>query len=330
MKRLLASVIAVLLAGCGARNPTGKIPVRIAVGGQAQLIYLAATLAEDLGSYDAEGLAVTLQDFPGGQKSLESLLGGSTDVVCGFYDHTIQMAAKGQPLRAFVSILRYPGLVAVAAPGITKIEDLKGKMVGVSAAGSSTQMFLNYLLVTHGIKPDDVSVASIGMAATAVGAMTHGKVNAAIMTDPALEIVRQQLPKVAILADTRTAEGVRRIYGVDTYPSLVLYSTSPWMERNHETASRLARAMNRTLDWMRSHTPADIRNQMGAQFRSADAATDVESLRYLQGMLSPDGRMTPESAAAVRKVLSISLEDVRNANIDLSKTYTNEFALPIK
>ena len=43
-------------------------------------------------------------------------------------------------------MLRYPGLVAVAAPGITRIEDLKGKTVGVSAPGSSTQMFLNYLL----------------------------------------------------------------------------------------------------------------------------------------------------------------------------------------
>jgi hypothetical protein len=40
--------------------------------------------------------------------------------------------------------------------------------------------------------------------------------------------------------------------------------------------------------------------------------------------------MTPESAAAVRKVLSVSLEDVRTANIDLDKTYTNEFLAPIK
>ncbi|HML18334.1 MAG TPA: ABC transporter substrate-binding protein [Bryobacteraceae bacterium] len=334
MKRLFVNALvwfhAFWLAGCAARNSTGKIPLRIAVGGQAQLIYLAATLAQDLGMYDAEGLSVTLQDFPGGQKSLEALLGGSADVVCGFYDHTIEMAAKGQSLRAFVFILRYPGMVAVAGPGIAKIEDLRGKIVGVSAAGSSTQMFLNYLLVTHGLRPDDVSAASIGMAATAVGAMTHGKVDAAIMTDPALEIVMKQLPKLVILADTRTAEGVRQTYGVDLYPSVVLYSTPQWIERNHDAASRLARAMNRTLDWMRSHKPEEIRDRMGAQFRSDDVATDLAGLRYLQAMLSPDGRMTPESAAAVRKVLSISLEDVRNANIDLDRTYTNEFSPPLR
>lgn len=324
-----AILLLAVLAGC-AHPATGKISVRIAVGGQAQLIYLAATLAQDLGNYDAEGLAVTLQDFPGGQKSLEALLGGSTDVVCGFYDHTIQMAAKGRQLRAFTSILRYPGLAAIASPGIAKVEDLKGKIVGVSAAGSSTQMFLNYLLVTHGIKPEDVSVASIGMTATAVAAMTRGKVDAAIMTDPALEVVRKQMPSAVLLADTRTADGVHQVFGVDAYPSVVLYSTPQWIAGNHEAASRLARAVNRTVAWMRSHTPHEIRDRMGAQFRSTDAASDLEGLKYMQAMLSPDGRLTPESVAAVRKVLSISLDDVRHATIDLDQTYTNEFAGPVE
>ena len=71
--------------------------------------------------------------------------------MAGFYDHTIQMAAQGRDVRAFLSVLRYPGLVAVSAsPRISKIEDLKGRIVGVSAAGSSTNMFLNYLLAVHG------------------------------------------------------------------------------------------------------------------------------------------------------------------------------------
>src|SRR5271154_1240822 len=154
VRRLLLSCVAVLLAGCGAKPATDALPVRLAVGAQAQLIYLPVTLAQELGFYKDEGLAVTIEDFPGGAKALEALLGGSADVVCGFYDHTVQMAAQGKEVRAFVSVLRYPGLVAVSgSPAVARIEDLKGKIVGVSAAGSSTQMFLNYLLVTHGMKP---------------------------------------------------------------------------------------------------------------------------------------------------------------------------------
>jgi NitT/TauT family transport system substrate-binding protein len=331
VRRLLLSCVFVLLAGCGAKPASDALPVRLAVGAQAQLIYLAVTLAQELGFYKQEGLAVTIEDFPGGAKALEALLGGSADVVCGFYDHTVQMAAQGKEVRAFVSILRYPGLVAVSgSPAVASIEDLKGKIVGVSAAGSSTQMFLNYLLVTHGLKPEDVSVASVGMSATAVAAVTHKTVDAAIMTDPAVEAVRKQLPATKILADTRTAEGVRAVFGVDIYPSVVLYSTAPWLAQHREQARRMARALLRTVDWMRTHSPEEIRDRMPAQFRTEDAAADAAGLLATQAMLSPDGRLTPESAAIVRKVLNVSIESVRNATIDLEKTYTNEFVQAIK
>ena len=64
---------------------------------------------------------------------------------------------------------------------------------------------------------------------------------------------------------------------------------------------------------------------MPPEFRTDDEDVDVEGLRAVQAMLSPDGKLTPESAAAVRKVLNISLDSVRTASIDLGKTYTNEF-----
>lgn len=322
-------LLGTLLAGCTRRSSgPAPLPVRMAVGGRTQLIYLSATLAGSLGFFDDEGLAVALQDFPGGAKSLESLLGGSADVVCGFYDHTVQMAAQGRELRAFVAMLRYPGLVAVAGPGVSRVEDLKGKIVGVSAPGSSTHMFLNYLLATHGMKQDDVSTASIGMGSTAVGAMTHAKVDAAIMTDPSLEITRKRTPGLRILADTRTAEGVNRVFGVDVYPSVVLYSTAPWLATHREEAQRLVRAMTRTTAWMRTHPAEEIRRRMPAEFRTDDPDADLEGLRTAQAMLSLDGRITTESAAAVLKVLSVSLDSVRTASIDLGKTYTDEF-LPL-
>ena len=287
------------------------------------MIYLPVTLAQELGYYKDAGLNVTLLDFPGGAKALEALMGGSADVVCGFYDHTIQMAAQGKDLRAFVAMLRYPGLVLVS-PSMATIENLKGKTVGVSAPGSSTHMFLNYLLVKHGMKPDDVSNASIGMSATAVGAVTHNKVDAAVMTDPALAMVRKQMPGLHLLADTRNADGVRSVFGVENYLSAVLYSKSEWVEKNRDTAKQLAGAMTKTLSWMRSHTAEEIRDKMPASFRTEDAATDVEVLRTAQAMLSVDGRFTADAMEAVHQVLSASLPAVRDAKIDLLKTYTNE------
>jgi NitT/TauT family transport system substrate-binding protein len=320
----LSLLVILTLASCS-RPARQNLPVRLAVGGQAQLIYLVATLAQELGYYRDETLEVTIQDFPGGSKSLEALLGGSTDVVCGFYDHTIQMAAQGKNVRAFLSVLRYPGLVAVA-PRISKIEDLKGKIVGVSSAGSSTHMFLNYLLASHGISRGAVSIASIGMSSTAVAAMTHANVDAAIMTDPALGILLEKMPDLKILADTRTAAGTREVFGVDEYPSVVLYSTASWLASHREEARHMAHAGLRTMDWLRSSSPSQIRDRLPAQFRTGDETVDMAGIEALKAMLSRDGKLNLDAAAAVRKVLSVSIDNVRTANINLADTFTNEFA----
>lgn len=300
--------------------------IRLAVGGQAQMIYWPATLAESLGFYKEEGLEVSIQDFPGGSKALESLFGGSADVVCGFYDHTVQMAAQGRELRAFISLLRYPGLVATTTSlAVKTLADLRGKPVGVSAAGSSTHMFLNYLLAQKGLKPEDVLVVQIGLGATAVAAASRNRVEAEILTDPTVGLLRKQAPNLRILADTRDREGVRQVFGVDSYPASVLYSTSTWLGSHREEAAGLVRALEKTLAWMRSHSAEEIRQQMPATLRIEDAEIELEGVRSLKNMLSEDGSFTDGGAAAVQKVLATSMEAVRHAHVDLAKTYTNEF-----
>src|SRR5262249_45133109 len=194
----------VTLTAC-ARSGSSGAHVRIAVGGQNQMVYLPTTLAEELGYYREEGLDVELQDFAGGAKALQALVGGSADVVSGFYDHTIQMAAEGKPLVAFVTMLRYPGLVLVTSPRrpgtVTKIEDLRGRIAGVTTAGSSSQMMLTYMLQRHGVPADAVSITAIGSAATAIAAIEHGRVDAGMMADPAFTVVVKRNPTVRVLAD---------------------------------------------------------------------------------------------------------------------------------
>jgi NitT/TauT family transport system substrate-binding protein len=185
-------------------------------------------------------------------------------------------------------------------------------------------MILNYLLARHGMKPEDVSTTSIGSSATAVGAVIHNKVDAAAMTEPAVAMVRKSMPGLHILADTRTAAGVKSVFGTDSYLSTVLYSKAEWVEKNRDTAEKLAGAITSTLAWMRTHSPEEIREKMPAAFRTDALQMDLGVVRTTQGLLSPDGKFTPAAVEAVHKVLSTSLESVRNAKIDLGKTYTND------
>jgi NitT/TauT family transport system substrate-binding protein len=331
MKFVLAA-LTVAMAACGGGGGGGRAKdaahVRLAIGGQNQMVYLPTTLAQELGFYKDEGLDVELQDFQGGAKALQALVGGSADVVSGFYDHSIQMAAEGREVVAFVTMLRYPGLVLTTSPqaanAITKIEDLKGKIAGVTTAGSSSQMFLTFLLTRHGVPAESVSVTAIGSAATAIAAVEHGKVDAGWLADPSFTFVKQRNPNVRVLADLRTEEGVKSAFGTHTYPASVLYSSGEWVQGHRDTAARLARAIVRTLAWMHEHTPQQIAERTPKALRGEDDALYVEALKSSMPMFSTDGVMAADGPAAVRTLLAESMEKVRGATIDLSKTYTND------
>jgi NitT/TauT family transport system substrate-binding protein len=324
--RVVVSVVLVSTVACAGPSQSGA-RVRLAVGGQNQMVYLPTTLALELGFYKEEGLDIELQDHAGGSKALQALVGGSADVVSGFYDHTIQMAAEGRPLVAFVSMLRFPGLALVTSPQsrVTKIEDLKGRIAGVTAAGSSSQMLLTYLLQRHGVAPDAVSITAIGSAATAIAAVERGKVDVGMLADPALTVLMKRAPDVRLLADLRTAAGVKEAVDADSYPASVLYAQHDWIRSNADTTARLARAIVKTLQWMHSHTPREIADKTPKSFKGEDDALYVDAVKNSMAMFSPDGTMDAAGAEAVHKLLAQSMDKVRSARIDLSKTYTNEW-----
>lgn len=315
-------------ASCG-REPGANARVRVAIGGQTQMVYLPTTLAQELGFYQDEGVDVELQDFQGGAKALQALVGGSADVVSGFYDHTIQMAAERRELVSFVTMLRYPGLVLATSPqaaqAVTTIADLKGRIAGVTTAGSSSHMFLTFLLTRHQVPVESVSVTAIGSAATAIAAIEHGQVAAGWMADPAFTFVKKRNPGVRVLADLRDEAGTKAAFGTATYPGAVLYTNGEWIRANRDSVARLARAIVRTLNWMHTHSMEEIAQRTPKTIRGDDDALYIEALKNSMAMFSADGAMTADGAAAVRTLLAGSMEKVRNATIDLSTTYTNEF-----
>src|SRR6202049_1596895 len=183
--RLAGAVLALALSS-GFSSAQSRVTV--AVGGGACLCYLPTVLAKQLGEFEHAGLSVELVDLKGGSDALKAVLGGSGDVVSGYFDHCVNLAAKKQELVSFVVYDRYPGLVLVVSPShtgeIKSIKDLAGKKVGVSAPGSSTDFFLKFLLKKNGLDPASASVIGVGLGATAVAAMEQGQIDAAVMPDP--------------------------------------------------------------------------------------------------------------------------------------------------
>ena len=331
--RIVSFVVPVLLMcsswACGHRT-ANTTPVRLAVA-RSPFTYLPVYLAEPLGYYKEEGLAVSIAEFSGGAQSIQSVIGGSADVAAGFYEHAIELTAAGKPLQAFVTMLKYPGMALVVSPKasrlINSIEDLKGLRVGVGTPGSPTHFYLNYLLSRHGLGGDAVGVVGIGAPATAALAIEAGKVDAAVV-GAAMIVLQQRVPHLQVLAESFSPEGVKASLGVDEYPGAALLARTEWLRNNADTSRRIARAIVRSLEYIQSHQPSEILDKLPAAYHT-DPVTDLACMRAFAPLFSADGRMAADTADNVKRVLSVSLENVRAANLDLTHTYTNSF-LPVK
>jgi NitT/TauT family transport system substrate-binding protein len=324
----LLSCIGASLAGLALASGAAAAKVTIAIGGAGCLCYLPTVLAEQLGEYKKAGVDIELINFKGGSQALTAVIGGSADVVSGYYDHCVNLAAKNQNLQAFVVYDRYPGLVLGVSPRhateINSVRDIAGKKVGVSAPGSSTDFFLKYLLAKSGVAPDSVAVIGIGLEAAAVAAMEQGTVDAAVMLDPTPTLLRAKFSGLKILSDTRTQADTRSVFGGE-YPGGALYTRGDFIAKHEKETQALTDAILATLKWIHSHTAEEIMAKMPEDLVGPDKALYLAALKNTMPMYSNTGRMDPKGAEAVLNVFSQSSPEVAKAKIDLAKTYTNRF-----
>jgi NitT/TauT family transport system substrate-binding protein len=309
--------------------------VRLAVGGQAALYYLPLVVTQRLGLFREAGVEVDISDFAGGSRALQALVGGSADVVTGAFDHTIQMQAKNQPVVALVELGQFPGFVLALlnakAAAYRSPADLKGMKIGVTAPGSSTHFMALQLMAKSGLKPDDAAFLGVGATTTAVAAVKRGEIDAIVNTDPAVALLQRE-GLIKIVADTRTRDGTREVYG-GIYPAAVMYASPAFIDKNPHTVQALVNAFVRGLAFMRSHSPEEVEAVVPEEYALGDKPLYVQAIKNSLPMFSPDGRFAREGAETAYSVLKAFDPDVRNAKIDLAATYTDRFvekAPPVK
>ena len=303
-----------------------KQKVSIAVGGKNLLYYLPLTIAEQQGYFKDEGLQVEISDFAGGAKALQALVGGSADVVSGAYEHTINMQAKGQPIVAFVLQARAPqivfGVSAKTMPNYKTIADLKGKKIGVTAPGSSTNMMASFVLAKGGLKPTDVSFIGVGTSAGALSALRSGQIDAISNLDPVISML-QQKKEIKIIADARTLKDTAEVFG-GPMPAASLYTSEAFLKKNPNTSQALANAMVRALKWIQKASPNDIAKVVPESFQLGDRALYMEAFQNMREAISPDGMIPEAGPATALHALQAYEPELAGKTIDLSKTYTNE------
>ncbi|NUZ04280.1 ABC transporter substrate-binding protein [Piscinibacter koreensis] len=311
----------------GSAQALEKPKLTLAVGGKNLLYYLPLTIAETQGFFKDEGLDVTIADFAGGSRALQALVGGSADVVSGAFEHTINMQVKGQRLRAFVLQGRAPQIVLgvnpKTMPNFKSVADLRGKKIGVTAPGSSTNIVANFVLAKAGIKPNEVSIIGVGAGPGAVAAMRAGQIDAMSNLDPVITLLLRS-GDLKVVSDTRIVAEADKVFG-GPMPAACLYTQQSFIERNPATAQALANAIVRADRWIQRAGASDIIKAVPESYLLGDRAVYVDAFLAAKGALSPDGMIPEAGGETARRALASIDPEIAAAKIDLAAIYTNDF-----
>ncbi len=306
--------------------------VAIAVGGKASLYYLPLTITQQLGFFKAEGLDVEISDFAGGARALQAVLNGAADVVSGAYEHTLNLQNRGQFFQAFVLQGRAPQIVLGVStrtmPGFRTVHELKGRRIGVTSIGSSTDMLARLVLSRYGLRAEDVHLVDVGTAAAALAVMRSGQIDAISNIDPLMTMLEQK-GDVRIITDTRTLRGTQALFG-GPMPGACLYAPQEFIQKHPNTTQALTNAIVHGLKWLQTAGPSDLIKAVPEPYLLGDRGLYLAAFNKVREALAIDGLFPEDGGRTALRALSSFDASFKAARIDLERTVTNQFALRAK
>jgi NitT/TauT family transport system substrate-binding protein len=309
-----------------------KTKVNLAVAGKASFYYLPLVVAEQLGYFEAEGLTLEITDFPSSVRAQQALASGNADVVCGAFEHLINLHSKHQYVQSFVALGRAPqmamGVSIKNMPNYRRLADLRGKKIGIAAPGTGTNIMANLLLQRAGLQQSDVSYIGVGTTTGAISAIRSGQIDAICNLEPAMTQLELK-GDIKIIADSRTLRGTQAIFGGDM-PGACLFALPDYIQKNRLVIQALSNAIVRALKWLQTAGPRDLIRGMPEASLLGDRGLFLATYQNLRESISLDGITSDEAAKLSLKVMANFDAAVKAERLDINKAYTNMFAKQAK
>jgi NitT/TauT family transport system substrate-binding protein len=336
-----ASVLTVLVLGAtsacssgsssaSVSSGSGGVPtVKLMAGGLDKQIYLPYQLAQQLGFYKKYGVNVQLStEQDGGVGAEDAMASGQVDMAGAWYNHTIEFQAKGKAVEDVVQLSGAPGEREMCSKksGVTSGADFKGKTLGVTDLGSGTDTLTQFLAAKKGVKTSQFHRIGVGAGSTAIAALQNGKVSCVMTTQPTVAAIEKKGVGTSAI-DLATTNGTTAAMG-GAYPAAGVLARTDWVNSHKAVVQKVVDALVATMHWINTHSAADIANKLPASFVSNQLVTKADYISALsqdKGQFLPDGLMPsggPKTVLATEQLVG----NVKSS-VDLSKTFTNEFAL---
>ena len=187
MKRLVARLAIVstvcvslgILAASGRAATVEKINASYgAISGSMAPIWVA----KEARLFEKQGLDLNLVYIPGGPRSIMSLIGGSVQFVNHSGMPALEAYQRGADTALIASSMNQLEHAVMAQKNITSAEQLKGKVLGISVAGSLTDILMREGLRLNGISEKDVTIIPVGDEGGRLSSLQTGRVQAAIIS----------------------------------------------------------------------------------------------------------------------------------------------------
>jgi NitT/TauT family transport system substrate-binding protein len=197
----LATVIGILFVNISplpAQTVVKK--VRVSIPG-ANVTYLPFYAAKDKGYYKEEGIDIEFILMPANLAST-AVLTGDIDYN-GAVTGVVAAAVRGQPIKAVIFTMRSPVQGLMAKPDIKDLQQLKGRKIGVSSPGSTTDLSTRHILRRQGLEfGRDYSIVYIATEPGRLAALETGVLDAAMLSVPENILARQKgFNELALSAD---------------------------------------------------------------------------------------------------------------------------------
>jgi NitT/TauT family transport system substrate-binding protein len=249
---------------------------------------LPIVVAQDFGFFAAEGLEVKTVFIRGGPTAMAALLGGGVDYTFVAGVAAVRAIAQNAPMIIISGMQPYMDYTLIGAKAITSVNDLKGKIVGVTGPGGIAEFASVEGLAKKGLVRDrDYKILyGVGNSPARAQALETGKIHASPFSFlERLELEKKGYPTLFDIGDV-----------IPGFPFVVIASSRQKLESDPEGIVSLLRAVNRGLDFLKKNRekvadaiikkntfgdPETVRkviNQFANLYSTSIAREDVEAL----------------------------------------------------
>jgi ABC-type nitrate/sulfonate/bicarbonate transport system substrate-binding protein len=173
-------LVEVLIGSATAPAQTTKIHVSAP---SKSLSWFPIHLTREKGFYRSEGLDVDYVLMKP-QLAMQALITGDVGYTTAL-GSTIRAAIRNVPLRVVMTIADKPLFTLITRPGIQSVDELRGKLLGISSFGASSDTYARAVLRRYKLVPNqDVKIIALGGGANRIAAMESGAIDGALIEAP--------------------------------------------------------------------------------------------------------------------------------------------------